>query len=82
MRSPLDIKENFALHGISIRDWAQAYGFSESLVYAVLSGRNKASRGQSFKIAVALGLKAAPSLTCAPDYIREVLLSQTDKEVL
>ncbi|MEQ6436279.1 DNA-binding protein [Comamonas sp. w2-DMI] len=50
-------------HGISIRHWAQAYGFSERLVYAVVTGRNKASRGQSFKIAVALGHKTAPSLT-------------------
>ena len=69
-----DVRENFAKHGISVCDWARAHGFSESLVYAVLAGRNKASRGQSFKIAVALGLKAVPPASSAPDYIQNTSL--------
>ena len=76
-----EIRDNFATHGISVCDWARAHGFSESLVYAVLAGRNKASRGQSFKIAVALGLKPAPPPTCnAPNYIPSNLLQHSSKE--
>nr|WP_181726906.1 DNA-binding protein [Comamonas testosteroni]QIZ20164.1 DNA-binding protein [Comamonas testosteroni] len=72
--SAKEIRDNFAKHGISVCDWARAHGFSESLVYAVLAGRNKASRGQSFKIAVALGLKAVPPASSAPDYIQTTFL--------
>lgn len=72
--SAKEIRDNFAKHGISVCDWARAHGFSESLVYAVLAGRNKASRGQSFKIAVALGLKSVPPASSAPDYIQTTFL--------
>ena len=72
--SSKEIRDNFAKHGISVCDWARAHGFSESLVYAVLAGRNKASRGQSFKIAVALGLKAVPPTSSTPDYIQNTFL--------
>lgn len=73
MTTPQQVKQLFALHGLSIREWAAARGFSESLVYAVLSGKNKALRGQSFQIAVALGIKDAPSLQAAPTFVTEVL---------
>lgn len=73
MTTPEQVKQQFALHGLSIREWAAARGFSESLVYAVLRGKNKALRGQSFQIAVALGIKDAPSLQTAPTFVTEVL---------
>jgi gp16 family phage-associated protein len=47
----------FSLGGISIADWARAHGISLPLVYAVLKGRNQATRGESHRIAVALRLK-------------------------
>lgn len=77
-----EVRENFAKHGLSVCDWARAHGFSESLVYAVLAGRNKASRGQSFQIAVALGLKEAPPISQAPDYIQNAVLQYPKKESL
>lgn len=77
-----DVRENFAKHGLSVCEWARAHGFSESLVYAVLAGRNKASRGQSFQIAVALGLKAAPSMNDAPGYIQSAVAPRIKKEHL
>lgn len=43
--------------GISAIDWARENGFDAHLVYGVLSGRSRASRGESHRIAVALGLK-------------------------
>lgn len=48
----------FFLSGRSIADWARAHQFRQDLVYAVLSGRSKASRGESHKIALELGLKS------------------------
>lgn len=73
MTTPEQVKQQFVLHGLSIREWAAARGFSESLVYTVLRGKNKALRGQSFRIAVALGLKDAPPLQTAPAFVAEVL---------
>ena len=46
--------------GISVTDWARTHGFDVHLTYGVLSGRSRASRGESHRIAVALGLKPQP----------------------
>lgn len=50
----------FRDHGVSVAEWARDRGFSVPLVYSVLSGRNRATRGESFQISVALGLRALP----------------------
>ena len=56
-------RKEFTEVGISIADWAREHNFSLPLVYAVLKGRNQATRGESHKIAVALRLKnEAPRL--------------------
>lgn len=47
----------FALHGVSIRQWAQTHGYPVQLVYQVLAGRKRCMRGKSHAIAVRLGLK-------------------------
>lgn len=73
MLTPDQVKQQFHSHGLSIRDWAAARGFSESLVYAVLAGKNKASRGQSFRIAVALGLRDEPKVASAPAFVVETM---------
>lgn len=52
-------REAFCLAGLSVADWARQNQFSAPLVYAVLQGRNQATRGESHRIAVALGLKPA-----------------------
>ena len=69
--TPNEFKADLMRHGLTVRDWARANGFSEMLVYAVLSGKNKASRGESFKIAIALGLKMQPAN--APEFIQKVI---------
>lgn len=56
-----EIKDAFDRAGISISEWARANGFSGSLVYQVLEGKRLCKRGQSHKIAVALGLKKGSS---------------------
>lgn len=50
-------KRAFNELGISVVDWARERGFSPDLVYAVLAGRRKCLRGQSFRIAKELGMK-------------------------
>jgi gp16 family phage-associated protein len=57
-----DVKNLFNESGISISEWARVRGFSTGLVYQVLDGRRKCERGQSHKIAVALGLKDGKSI--------------------
>ena len=66
-------RRRFFIEGESVADWARERGFSLQLTYSVLNGRLRARRGQSHRIAVALGLKpecsathAAPVPTSAP----------------
>lgn len=57
LRSPEETKELMASSGISIAEWARENRFSCGLVYQVLEGKRRCLRGQSHRIAVALGLK-------------------------
>lgn len=56
-KSAEKVKFDFFRKGISIAEWARAYGFNERLTRAVLSGQVKGVRGDSHKIAVLLGIK-------------------------
>lgn len=47
-------------------DWARERGFSLQLTYSVLNGRLRARRGESHRIAVALGLKPDRSAAQEP----------------
>jgi len=48
----------FAASGTSVSDWARERRFSPKLVAMVLRGDRPCLRGESHRIAVALGLKA------------------------
>lgn len=50
------IREKFLVEGRTVQDWARQNHTSAYLVYAVMSGRSKARRGESHRIAVLLGL--------------------------
>lgn len=52
------IKAEFNQAGVSVSDWARANDFEASLVYAILAGKNRGSRGKSHVIAMKLGLKS------------------------
>lgn len=56
-RNAEQVRAEFSRKGVSISAWALANGFNSNLVFEVLSGRKKGARGQSHKIAVALGMK-------------------------
>ena len=57
MKTPEQIKQEFEDRGLSISGWAKERGYSQALVYQILSGARKPVRGESHKIAVELGLK-------------------------
>jgi gp16 family phage-associated protein len=50
-------RRGFDRSGVSVSDWARERGFDIKLVHAILSGRRTCLRGQSHRIAVALGIK-------------------------
>lgn len=52
-----EVRSVFSDSGVSIAEWARVNGFSTGLVYQVLEGRRKCMRGQSYRIAIALGLR-------------------------
>jgi gp16 family phage-associated protein len=71
--TPELVKKSLSDKGMTISQWARMAGFSEVLVYSVLSRKNKASRGQSHQIAVALGLKPSLDEKNVPEFIKKVL---------
>lgn len=76
--TPIEVKLELQNHGISISEWARLTGFSGNLVHAVLNGRNKATRGESHRIAVALGLKPAPAMNNCAMFIKSALMKKTN----
>lgn len=55
------VRHQFWLSGESISGWATRHGFSAATTYSLLAGRLRANRGEAHRIAVALGLKPAPT---------------------
>ena len=51
------MRDRFEASGTNISEWARDRGFSVSLVQSVLSGNRACRRGESHRIALALGLK-------------------------
>lgn len=60
LRSAEEARQWFQDRGKTVVDWAMRRGFNPGLVTAVLNGKRKCLRGQSYEIAVALRLKATP----------------------
>lgn len=56
MKTPAEVRREFAEAGISVSEWARVNGFSRELVQRVLCGA-RAYRGQMHQIAVTLELK-------------------------
>jgi|LauGreDrversion4_2_1035121.scaffolds.fasta_scaffold114356_3 gp16 family phage-associated protein len=59
-------RRRFFVEGESVADWARERGFSLQLTYSVLNGRLRARRGESHRIAVALGLKPESNVAQGP----------------
>ncbi|RMX07439.1 DNA-binding protein [Allofranklinella schreckenbergeri] len=56
LRTPEQARAAIQRTGVPITQWAIANGFSPNLVFEVLAGRRKPTRGQTHQIAVRLGL--------------------------
>ncbi|EJB8496082.1 DNA-binding protein [Acinetobacter baumannii] len=56
MKTNQQIKDDFEKKGINISDWSLEHNFSRDLVYRILNTNRLPKRGESKKIAVALGL--------------------------
>ncbi|WP_083292455.1 DNA-binding protein [Janthinobacterium sp. HH104] len=57
IRTPTEVLKEFHERGISVAAWSRFNGFNPTLVYRVLQAKRVPTRGQSHRIAVALGLK-------------------------
>lgn len=57
LRTAQEVIKEFDLRGISAAEWARENGFTPNAVYQVLRARHVPTRGQSHRIAVALGMK-------------------------
>ena len=66
VRTAADVRKDFFARGETVTGWASRHGFERHAVYAVLSGRTVGRRGAAHRIAVALGIKAAPELMPEP----------------
>lgn len=56
MKTQIEVKADFENSGTSISDWCLEHNFSRELVYRVLNTNRLPKRGESKKIAIALGL--------------------------
>ena len=62
-RTPEEARAELRRKGVSVTQWAVSNGFSPNLVFEVLANRRRPTRGQTHKIAVALGIKAGEIVT-------------------
>lgn len=63
------VRARFEASGTVVAEWARQHGFRENMVHQVLAGRGKWKRGETHRIAVALGLKqevAPPGIIAEP----------------
>lgn len=57
MKTPEQVRAEFASQGIAVSAWARAHGLNRWTVFEVLHGRNKGCWGEAHRAAVLLGLK-------------------------
>jgi gp16 family phage-associated protein len=67
IKTPEQIKAEFARQGITTTGWARDHGFPPREVILVLNGYYKCNYGRAHKIAVALGLKPTPESDPEPE---------------
>ena len=57
IKSIKQVRDDFSQSGISIAEWARINNFSPDLVYRILKNNKVPRRGESYKLAVKLGIK-------------------------
>lgn len=58
--TPQEVKAAFRARGESVGSWADKHNFRRQDVYRVINGRTPCWRGETHRIAVALGIKPEP----------------------
>ena len=71
VKTPRQVKDELALNGVSIAQWATENGLSVFLVYELLAGRKKGLRGEAHRAAVLLGLKEGKIVS--PEDVKNIL---------
>lgn len=61
MLSYSQVRSLFEMDGISVAEWSRQHGFPAALVYRILRGEAKCRRGETHRIAIALGIKEPAS---------------------
>lgn len=56
-KTPAQVRAEFREAGISVAEWARVHKFSRQAVFDALRGKSSGVRGESHRVAVALGLK-------------------------
>lgn len=62
LKTSAQVLTDFQNKGISITDWAMAFGVPPSIVVDLLRGHTKGSRGKTRDVAIALGMQHKPDL--------------------
>lgn len=57
MKTPKEAADQFRKAGVAVSAWSRQNGFKAYQVRDILRGKTKGNFGESYKIAVALGLK-------------------------
>lgn len=65
-RTPAQAKAWLDEQGKSIKDFAEEKGLDKATTYQVLAGTKKGRRGESHRVAVALGIKEGVISTVVP----------------
>lgn len=60
LRTFEEVREEFRRKGVNVAEWAREHNFDPMTVYPILYGKRKCLRGESFRIAVELGVKERP----------------------
>lgn len=56
-KTAAQVRAEFVEAGISVAEWARTHKFSRQTVFDLLRGKSQGTRGDSHRVAVALGLK-------------------------
>lgn len=57
LKTPEEVRAKLQELGVSVKDWSEANGLPPAVVWKVLRGELKCTRGASHKAAVMLGMK-------------------------
>lgn len=63
LKTPEEAHAEIIRTGVSVAEWARERGYSPKTVYDVLQRRIKGVRGESHRVAVALGVKQGEAQT-------------------